>query len=243
MGWVRVIPFLLGVGLLVFGLVSVILYYGQPKPQTVGGTSVMSAWECTGGYGVGSCPIIANNWTGTLVYPSPGLVGGLAEIWRLQGTSADTCGLPATYLLNLPMTTSNGTTSEVGGTPEPPYVPLGHGVEGVITYGSLVYAYTSDRYTIADGCSGKTLANFAGPPVQGTITYTLDGTRTLVLGTGGTYDFSAVNGYLAVLIPGGFVTIFGFYWAFGGVVAEEPDEGSGAGRPGGGGVAPAEILS
>lgn len=209
------VPFFVGVALLVFGLVSVSIYYGQATPPTIGGNEVMAAYQCTQGYAVGSCPILSDSWSGTLVDPSPHLIGGLGDIWKLQGASADTCGLPATYLLNLPLTSPNGTQSQVGGTNEPAYVPLGSQVKGIITYGNLVYAYTSSTYNIADGCGGNDLASVVGTAVQGTITYTSSGTRTLVLGTGATYSFSGVNEYMASLLAGGFLSVGGFLWAFG----------------------------
>jgi hypothetical protein len=204
------VPFLIGLGLLVFGLVSVGVYYGHPKPQTIGGNEVMEASHCSQSYAVGSCPVVSYDWTGTLVYPSPGAAGGLVDIWKLQGTSLDTCGLPATYLLNLPGP-NNATSANPN---EPPYVPLGQGIEGVITYGTLVYAYTSATYTFADGCSGTNLSSAPAVTLQGTITYTSDGTRTLVLGSNTGYNFSSLNWYMTALLSGGFLVMLGFFLAF-----------------------------
>ena len=206
---------------MVIGLVSVTAYYGQAKAQTISGNEVMAAYECSQSYAVGSCPVISDDWSGTLVNPSPNLIGGIPAIWKLLGTNADTCGLPATYLLNLPSSAGDGTLGQVGGTNEPPYVPLGQQVKGVITYGSLVYAYTSETYTIADGCSGNGLATSVGGPPQGTITYTSGGTKLVILGTGLSYDFSNVNLYFAVLIGGAYLTILGFLLRFGYILGGE----------------------
>lgn len=218
----RYVPFFIGLGLLVFGLVSVGVYYGHPKPQTIGGNEVMEASACSQSYAVGSCPVVSYDWSGTLVYPSPGLAGGLADIWRLQGTSLDTCGLPATYLLNLP---GPGNSTSVN-PDEPPYVPLGQEVKGVITYGSLVYAYTSDTYTFADGCSGTNLSSVSAAPLQGTITYSSDGTRTLVLGSDTGYNFSSLNWYMTALLSGGFLVMLGFFLAFARRVGVYPEPGT-----------------
>jgi hypothetical protein len=221
----RLIPFVIGIALLTFGLVSVIVYYHQAKPATISGTEVMEAAGCSGGYAVGSCPVLSDNWVGTLVYPSPGLTGGLVSIWGLQAGSMpiDTCGLPATYLVNLPTSSVNATSSST----QPPYIPLGPEIKGIITYGDLLYVYTSATYNAADGCSGSNLATASNSLLHATITYTSSGEHVLALGSGFGYMFPPIDQLMASLIAGGLLTIFGFFVAFGDAMGEESTKGGG----------------
>ncbi len=219
------IPFVIGLALLTFGLVSVFVYYHQSKPATISGTEVMEAAECSGGYAVGSCPVLTYNWSGTLVYPSPGLTGGLVSIWGLQAgsTPIDTCGLPATYLVNLPTTAVNVTSSST----QPPYIPLGSEIKGIITYGDLLYVYTSATYNAADGCSGSNLATASNSLLHATITYTSSGQQVLALGSGFNYKFPPIDELMITIIAGGLLTMFGFFVAFGETMGEESTKGGG----------------
>ena len=223
--YVRLVPFVVGLALLTFGIVSIYVYYGQAKPATIRGTEVMEAADCSGGYAVGSCPVLTDSWTGTLEYPSPGLTGGLVSIWGLSAgsTPIDTCGLPATYEVNLPTSAANVTSSSA----EPPYIPLGPDIKGVISYGDLLYVYTSATYNAADGCSGSNLATASNSLVHATITYTSSGQQVLALGSGFDYRFPPIDELMVSVIAGGLLMMFGFFVAFGDKMGEESTKDGG----------------
>ncbi len=227
--YLRLLVLVIGVGLLAFGVTSTLAFYDQPKPSTISGTEVMEASQCSGGYAVGSCPVVSDNWVGTLVSPAPGLTGGLVSIWGLSAGAIpiDTCSLPATYLVDLP-TTTNSTQTSTGGPTEPPYIPLSPQIKGIITYGSLLYVYTSARYNAADHCSGSNLATSSNSLLSATITYSSNGPRVLALGSGFDYRFQPIDGYLGSTMAGASLTMVGFFLLLGDPMAAESMEGGGA---------------
>lgn len=202
----RFAPLLIGLSLFVIGLAGVVLYYTTPKEPEIGGVQVVELAQCSQGYAEGYCPVATYDWSGKLVSPSPDAAPNVIQVWGLEGTDVDTCGLPATYASNIPLVTSG-----VQGGPQnsPEYEPLANSIRGVLVYGSTVLFYTSSTYTLADGCSGNILVNPTTTPVQGTITYQEDGGTTMTLGTGATYDFQSLNPFMALVVAGGFLGVFG----------------------------------
>lgn len=228
--YLRLLILAVGVGLLAFGVASTIAFYNQKGPSTISGSEVMEAAQCSGGYAAGSCPVVSDDWSGTLVSPEPGLADGVVSIWGLSAgsTPVDTCTLPATYLVDLPTTTSNSTQASAQNPSEPPYVPLNPQIRGMIIYNSQLYVYTSARYDAADGCSGSNLATASSSLVSATITYTSNGPRVLQVGSGLEYMFGPLDGYLGSIMIGSSLAILGSFLIFGDSIAEESTEGGGA---------------
>ncbi len=206
----RFLPLVVGLSILAIGLAGVVLYYTTPKQPEISGDQVIELSQCSQGYAEGYCPVASLDWSGSLVSPSSVASPNTIEIWGLQGADPDTCGLPATYTSNIPV----GTSGAQGGSQVAPlYEPLGQAIKGVFIYGSTVFFYTTDTYTLADGCSGQNLASSTVAPVQGTITYLQSGSQTTTLGTSATYNFASLNPLMALIVAGGFLGSFGFFLA------------------------------
>jgi hypothetical protein len=225
----RFLPLVVGIVVLLLGLVTVSHYYDQKKPDSITGDQVISLSQCSGGYAQGVCPVVSLNWAAVLVNPSPKDAFGLIQLWDLQGSAIDTCGLPATYFTNIPVAI-NGTQNANATSTLPAYEPIGNGIEGMITYNSVVYFYTSDTYTVADGCSGTYEATIAGAPLQGEVTYS-GAVHTTTLGKGLNYSFPSLDLYFAVLLVGCFLICFGFVWSLGEVLEPDVQEGNNAEEP------------
>jgi hypothetical protein len=212
----RVIEFavlLIGVILLAAGITGLVTYVGVPNAQTISGTQVLDLTQCSNGYATGHCPVVTFDWSGTLVSPKNATTPGLPSIWGLTGD--DTCGLPATYATNIP-------DSATG----PMYLPIGSTVAGMTGSSSVAYAYTSARYTLADGCGGTNMGG-ASRPTPISVSYA-EGSNT------GTFsavpfgnDFSLANLGWGGLSAGMFLTLLGAMMVFGGPGPRSSD----AGRP------------
>jgi len=191
---------LVGAALLVSGAVLVFAYFHTSRQVQIQGNQVVDLTRCSGGYASGECPVTDFAWAGVLVNPAPN--GSLRSIWGLNvdqplSQRPLTCGLPATYSTNIPVSGAG-----------PMYMPVGSGLTGVTASGSTVYVYTGSRYTLADSCGGDTYARLGNVPVKVNAQYSTGSTQVLQSSTFG-YDFSQLTGYWSVIEAGLFLAGLG----------------------------------